>query len=346
MTFADITARLRMVNPVMKREMVERMRTPWTLWLVVLYVGVLGGLTLFYLYLSSNTSVGTSFNPRLGVMVFGFLTTVQLYLLALVTPALAAGAVTEERVRGTFDLLLVSEMGPASIILGKYGSVLAIQVLMILAAAPLYSLMALFGGLAWKEILICTLVLLVSGLLVSAASILSSVLFRREAYAVVTAYLLCMLLLGLPLAVGMLPEAPVSSKVGRLQRRIAPWVTALSPGRAVSATLGLEGGGLSSLGLLARASGAATVSTIQGGWRGMPMQITLTDGTTVILTQNTGIGTPSQQRIAGRPLWQVHVWILSGAVALLFLNTVLVVSRLPSRLTRVLLQRGKRRAPA
>lgn len=342
MTLADMMTRLRLVNPIMKREMVQRMRAPWAAWLLCLYVGFLGGATLLYLFLTSDSSVGTSFSPRFGLLVFSFLTTLQVYLLAMLAPSVGAAAVAEERARGTFDLLLVSEMGPLSILLGKLGSAVAFQLLLVAAGAPLYSLMFLFGGVGWKEVFICLAVLVSAVFLFSAASLAVSALFRRESAAVVTSYLLILSVLGAPLLMNLLPEASAFTRVGRVQKRSAPWVQALSPGRVISATLGLNGGGLSAMGLLARASSAATVTSVQGGWRGMPMQIQLSDGTTVVLTQNTGTIAVPDPRLMGLPLWQAHVGMMLSGTLLFVLVAFAAVTRASDRMPLLLQRRESR----
>src|SRR5437879_1404902 len=61
-------------------------------------------------------------------------------LLVLVTPAFAAGAVTDEKTRGTLEHLLTSQLGPPAIVIGKLLARAAQVGLLALAALPVVAL--------------------------------------------------------------------------------------------------------------------------------------------------------------------------------------------------------------
>jgi len=67
-------------------------------------------------------------------------------LLALVTPAFVASAITEEKTRGTLQYLLTTDLAPIHIIVGKLiGRILQVCTLA-LAGLPLFALVGAFGG--------------------------------------------------------------------------------------------------------------------------------------------------------------------------------------------------------
>src|SRR5262249_37876518 len=73
-----------------------------------------------------------------------FFTIQHVLLLLLVTPALAASSVTEEKARGTLTLLLTTHLTAAEIVLGKWlGRVVQILVL----ALPLMPILAFLQGM-------------------------------------------------------------------------------------------------------------------------------------------------------------------------------------------------------
>src|SRR5262249_59458388 len=67
-------------------------------------------------------------------------------LLALVTPAFVASAITEEKTRGTLQYLLVSDLAPIHVIVGKLiGRIIQVCVLS-LAGLPFIAIAGAFGG--------------------------------------------------------------------------------------------------------------------------------------------------------------------------------------------------------
>ncbi len=67
-------------------------------------------------------------------------------LIALVTPAFVASAITEEKTRGTLQYLLTTDLAPIHIIVGKLiGRILQVCTLA-LAGLPLFALLGAFGG--------------------------------------------------------------------------------------------------------------------------------------------------------------------------------------------------------
>lgn len=319
MNLKESAARLRWSQPVLRREMILRMRAPWTAWLLCAHVLILGTVTFLYLYRAADTSIGTAFHPRMGLVVFAFLTGAQIYLLAFLTPPMAAPAIAGERSAGKLGLMALHGMGPLSLLLGKLGAAVAVQLLMIIAAAPLYMTLLLFGGIGWREVFVAGALLLSVSLLVSAVSLAASALLHSEAAAILVAYLVMLALFGAPVTYHMLPRAPAHTGTARLQQRVEVWAEALSPGRVLSATLRLEGGGLQALALLAQAAGGVTVTNAQGGSRAMPLQVVLLDGSTLQLTPGMPVPLPPEPRLWGRPLWAVHIALMQSGTLLALL---------------------------
>ena len=113
-------------------------------------------------------------------------------LIALVTPAVVAGAITEEKTTGTLQYLLTAHLSPFEIVVGKFlarGFHLAV---MSLAGLPIIALLSGFGGVGQLPVALLFLSLgLVFGL--SAASILASVCCRQTRDAMLWTYLLGLL---------------------------------------------------------------------------------------------------------------------------------------------------------
>src|SRR5262249_41618793 len=114
---------------------------------------------------------------------------VHFALLALLTPALVAGAITEEKTSGTLQYLLTAYLRPPEIVLGKFLARIFHLVLMSLAGLPVIALFSGFGGVGELPLAILALSLaLIFGL--AAASILASVWCRLTRDAILAVYLL------------------------------------------------------------------------------------------------------------------------------------------------------------
>lgn len=114
----------------------------------------------------------------------------QFLVIFLLTPALAAGAITDEKTRGTLMLLLIATSRPGEIILGKFLSRAAQMNQLVLAAAPVLFLLGAFADVDLGEItiLFATLLLTIFGM--SALSLLVSVICRQTRDAMLLLYLL------------------------------------------------------------------------------------------------------------------------------------------------------------
>jgi ABC-type transport system involved in multi-copper enzyme maturation permease subunit len=121
----------------------------------------------------------------------------QFVLLAIATPALVAGAITDEKRRGTLQYLLLADLGMRELLLGKLFGRSAQVGMLVLAGLPLYALMAGFGGVAPLTVLVFLGLLAVTVLATAAAGLLASVWCRQTRDAVLALY-------GIGLAGGLL----------------------------------------------------------------------------------------------------------------------------------------------
>jgi ABC-type transport system involved in multi-copper enzyme maturation permease subunit len=89
---------------------------------------------------------------RFGGIVFQILATLQLALAVFFAPLSAASAVAEEKDRRTMELLLLTHLSNAELVLGRLGASLVDVVVLLLAAVPLFLLAAMLGGVSAAQI--------------------------------------------------------------------------------------------------------------------------------------------------------------------------------------------------
>src|SRR5438876_4024584 len=78
---------------------------------------------------------------------------VQMAAVLLLTPVYTAGAIAEERQRGTLDSLLTTYLTPTQIVLGKLGARLAQLFGVLLTGLPVLALLPLWGGVDPRMVL-------------------------------------------------------------------------------------------------------------------------------------------------------------------------------------------------
>jgi ABC-type Na+ efflux pump permease subunit len=114
--------------------------------------------------------------------------TQQMILLLIATPAFVAGAVTDEKRRGTLQYLLTTDLESRHIILGKLLGRIAQVGLLALAGLPLFFFLAGFAGASPLSLAIALLVLVVPLLALGSVTLLASVWCRQTRDAVLGVY--------------------------------------------------------------------------------------------------------------------------------------------------------------
>lgn len=216
-------------------------------------------------FLTNSEKMGAE-SYKLGFMLFTTLSLFQLLLISFLTPSFTAGAISREKEQQTFDLLVVSEISPLSVILGKLVSSLGYVFLLILASIPVMSTVFLFGSVSPHDFLATFLILIVTTITFGSIGIFFSSLVRKTQVATALTYgvIMCLLvatMIGGSLASSyierqymMFQSQPVKadSLVKRKAYRTAKFLLRLSPVNAMTSitklTPDLYGGYGSSLG--------------------------------------------------------------------------------------------------
>jgi ABC-type transport system involved in multi-copper enzyme maturation permease subunit len=177
-------------NPLVAKDGISRMRSWRAPLALTVYLGVLGlcGYSFFSILVFGNATNKVGGSAGIGSAVFAALTFVQLVLIALFAPALAAGAISGERERQTLDVLLVSRVSAFGIVWGKLVASLAYLLLLILTALPLFAAVFLFGGIDFEQFLLAQVITIMTALTLGSISLFASAVFQRSLPATVTSY--------------------------------------------------------------------------------------------------------------------------------------------------------------
>lgn len=144
-----------LVGPVFTREVLTSPRRTRTYIARAAYPAVLLVLMCTAWLLLAGTQIvrNTGDFARFGLMLFQVLGPLQLALAWFCSALLAAGAVAQEKDRGTLVLLLITRLTNAELVLGRLLASLLNVLILLAAAIPCFMLACLFGGIAWEQVL-------------------------------------------------------------------------------------------------------------------------------------------------------------------------------------------------
>ena len=138
-------------QPVIERELRVQARRAGTYWLRVL-AGIVAGGALGAALLARDEWAYLG-GASHGAWLFALLHTVISIVLAVACPLLTADTLARERREGTLGILLLTPVGPASIVLGKMAAHLIRTFMIWLAVVPVLIVPLLLGGVAAVDVL-------------------------------------------------------------------------------------------------------------------------------------------------------------------------------------------------
>lgn len=208
-------------NPVMAKEFRCRRfgRSDWTIRLVAICAILSLGLS----YLAIENALGWGLEQIGGALVL-----LQIVLLVLFAPSLAAGLISSEREGGGWELLRMTPLSPSRILRGKLLSVAWPLLLLLCATLPGYLVMMKFQPdriSHIQQVLISLGLTAVFTVLVSAAA---SSLFRSTAAATATSYGVLSAICLLPLLIWLGRGAPFGTRTVQAALTISPVAGALN----------------------------------------------------------------------------------------------------------------------
>jgi ABC-2 type transport system permease protein len=177
------------MNPMIRKELRQRMRERRGWLLPSLYLVVLGAVVTFA-YFVTTTDGGASGiqGSTVGVVLFLTLAYSQLALLLLLAPIFSAGSITIEKEQRTLAGLLTSLLTSAQIWWGKSVSSLLFVLLLLVTSLPVLSMAFAFGGIGPWEIFSATLTTVIILACMSAIGLYCSSAFQRSVHATAVSY--------------------------------------------------------------------------------------------------------------------------------------------------------------
>ncbi|MCM1542473.1 MAG: ABC transporter permease [Blautia sp.] len=178
------------LNPIIKRDVKVQSRSMRICWGVFAYELILA--LVFFLAMmiikeeSQYSSSGNIYSML--VWLYPILAVTQLVILALIVPVRTASAISGEKERQTFDIMMTTSMTPFSIIMGKVLTAIIQSMFYVVASMPIMALSFVVGGMSWSYLFWFMAVAVLMSFFAASIGILCSSLCKRSVSAVTMAY--------------------------------------------------------------------------------------------------------------------------------------------------------------
>lgn len=177
------------LNPIIKRDVRVQSRSMKICWGVFAYELVLA--LVFFLAMTiirQNSMYSTANLYSSLVVLYPVLSVAQLVILGLIVPVRTASAISGEKERQTFDIMMTTGMTPFSIIMGKVMTAILQSMFFVVASMPVMALSFVVGGMSWSYLFWFIAVALLMSFFAASIGILCSSLCKRSVGAVIMSY--------------------------------------------------------------------------------------------------------------------------------------------------------------
>ncbi|MCC7473980.1 MAG: ABC transporter permease subunit [Pirellulales bacterium] len=174
-------------NPVLQRELLTNLRMPRAFVLLFAYVALLGGVVWLAWPQQQRLDLAQPEAAKRLVELFFF---GQYMLASLMAPSFAAGAITGEKERMSYEMLLASPLRPGAIVLGKLFAALCHLGILIICSLPIVMLCLPLGGVSLYEVFVAYFGMIMTVGLFGMISLWASSFFSRTSASLVVSYLM------------------------------------------------------------------------------------------------------------------------------------------------------------
>lgn len=172
-------------NPLLIKQLREEMRSKRLFILVPSYIGVLTVVAL----IAVGTNGGMDANPMAlsggaRVALYSFVITITI-LLGLIATVLAAASFTVEREKATYELLELTPLTYAELVLGKFMHVFTITMMILISSLPVISSLFFMGGVTYADLFLTLFYLMVFFAVMILAALCISIISKRTILSII-----------------------------------------------------------------------------------------------------------------------------------------------------------------
>lgn len=177
------------LNPIVKKDIKVQARSMKMAWGIFAYEAILAGVFFIALLFISNQSIYDDSNIYSKIVwLYPVLAIAQIIIIAIVIPVQTSSAISGEKERQTFDIMMTTSMTPFSIIMGKVGIAMVQGLFFIVASLPVMALTFVIGGMSWSYLFWFFAMALLVSFFAASIGILCSSLCKKTISGVIFSY--------------------------------------------------------------------------------------------------------------------------------------------------------------
>lgn len=177
------------INPIYRQESRVSARSFRLPLMILLCNSILALVALLDMHLAVSQVKSTAqiqYSSFLSLYIFA--AAMEFLMLLLIMPALTSGSISGERERQTLNLLLATPLAPGDIVTGKLLASLSTVFLLIVSSFPVLSLVFIYGGVTWTDIVSLLCCFVSTAMLAGCVGLCSSAVFQRTTAATAASY--------------------------------------------------------------------------------------------------------------------------------------------------------------
>ena len=177
------------LNPIVKKDVKVQARS-FKMCVEVFVYEIIMALVFFIamLFITSQNRYSDSNIYSQMVWLYPVLSVTQWCILGAVIPIHTSSAISGEKERQTFDIMMTTSMTPGSIIMGKVMTAVLQGMLFVIASVPVMALTFVVGGLSWSYLFWFIAVALLISIFAASIGIMCSSICRKSITAVIMSY--------------------------------------------------------------------------------------------------------------------------------------------------------------
>ncbi len=177
------------LNPIVKKDVRVQARSMKICWGLFAYESILAlvfFLTMVMIRQNSVYSINNIYSTL--VWLYPALAVTQFIVLGLTVPVRTASAISGEKERQTFDIMMTTSMTPFSVIMGKVLTAIVQSMLFVIASMPIMALSFVIGGMSWSYLFWFLAIAILISLFSASIGILCSSFCKKSVTAVILSY--------------------------------------------------------------------------------------------------------------------------------------------------------------
>lgn len=177
------------LNPIVKKDVKVQSRSMKICWGVFAYELILALVFFLAILMIRQESYYSTDNIYSSmVWLYPVLAVTQFVILGVVVPVRTAAAISGERERQTFDIMMTTSMTPFSVVMGKVATAIIQSMLFVVGSMPVMALPFIIGGMSWGYLFCFLGLALLISFFSASIGIFCSSLCKKSISAVIMSY--------------------------------------------------------------------------------------------------------------------------------------------------------------